>query len=190
MPKQNPRVDAYIAKSADFAKPILHRIRKLVHKGCPQVEEDIKWSSPFFMYKGMFAAMMAFKAHCALIFPGNGKLIMGRDEAKLRRFASLADLPSDKILLGYIRKAVELKDAGIKPARSKAKKPLVVPDYFLALLRKNKKALAVFENFPPSHQREYVDWIVDAKQEKTRLRRIQSALEMLAKGKSRNWKYQ
>jgi uncharacterized protein YdeI (YjbR/CyaY-like superfamily) len=191
MPKQNPRVDAYIAKSADFAKPILHRIRKLVHKACPQVEEDIKWSSPFFMYKGMFAAMMAFKAHCAFIFPGNGKLILGQDEAKFRRFTSLADLPSDNVLLDYLRKAVELKDAGAKPVRSKeVKKALVVPDYFLVALKKNKKALAVFEGFPPSHKREYVDWITEAKREETRARRIQSALEMLAKGKSRNWKYE
>lgn len=191
MPNKDPRVDAYITKSADFAKPILNRIRQLVHQACPQVEEDIKWSSPFFMYKGMFAAMMAFKGHCALIFPGNGKLILGRDEAKLRRFTSLADLPSDDVLLGYLRKAVELKDTGIKPERPKAKKPpLVVPDYFLAALKKNKKALATFEGFPPSHKREYVQWILEAKREATRARRIQSALEMLAQGKSRNWKYE
>jgi uncharacterized protein YdeI (YjbR/CyaY-like superfamily) len=190
MPKKNPQVDAYIAKSAEFARPILHHIRKLVHKGCPQVEEEMKWSSPFFMYKGMFAAMMGFKSHCTFIFPGNGKLILGREEAKLRRFTSRADLPADNILLGYIRKAVELKDAGIKLARPKAKKALVVPTDFLAALKKNKKAFAAFEKFPPSHKREYVDWITEAKREETRVRRIQSALEMLAEGKSRNWKYQ
>jgi uncharacterized protein YdeI (YjbR/CyaY-like superfamily) len=190
MPKKNPKIDAYIAKSADFAKPILIRIRRLVHQACPQVEEDMKWSSPFFMYKGMFAAMMGFKAHCALIFPGNGKMILGKEEAKFRRLTSDDELPSDSVLLGYFRKAVELKDAGIKRPRPKAKKPIVVPDYFLAALKKNKKALAAFENFPPSHQREYVEWIVEAKQEETRLRRLQSALKMLAEGKSRNWKYQ
>ena len=190
MPKKDPRVDAYIAKSSDFAKPILQRIRKLVHQACPQVEEDIKWKSPFFMYKGMFAAMMAFKAHCTLIFPGNGKLILGGKEAAFRRLTTLADLPADTVLLSYLRNAVELKEAGIKPARAKAKKALVVPMDFLAALRKNKKALAVFENFSPSHKREYVEWIVEAKREETRIRRIQSALEMLTAGKSRNWKYQ
>jgi uncharacterized protein YdeI (YjbR/CyaY-like superfamily) len=190
MPKKDPRVDTYIAKSADFAKPILVRIRRLVHQACPQVEEDIKWKSPFFMYQGMFAAMMAFQGHCAFIFPGNGKLILGEKEATLRRFTSLTDLPADKILLGYLRKAVELKDAGIKPARPKTKKALAVPADFLAALRKNKKALDAFEKFSPSHKREYIEWIVEAKREETCLRRIQSALEMLAKGKSRNWKYE
>lgn len=191
MPKKDPRVDAYIEKAADFAKPILTRIRKLIHKGCPQVEEDIKWSSPFFMYKGMFAAMMGFKGHCAFIIPGNGKLILGKEEAKFRRLKSSADLPADSVLLGYIRKAVELKEAGVKPTPPKAKKKdLVVPDYFLVALKKNKKALATFEAFSPSHKREYVEWITDAKQEETRARRLKSAIEMMSKGKSRNWKYQ
>lgn len=190
MPKKDPRVDVYIAKAADFAKPILNHFRKLAHKACPQVEEDIKWSSPFFMYKGMFAAMMAFKRHCAFIFPGNSKLILGREEAKLRRLTSLADLPADSVLLGYLRKAVELKEAGIKPPRAKAKKELVVPDYFSAELKKNRKALATFEAFSPSHKREYVEWITQAKQEETRARRMKSAIEMMSNGKSRNWKYQ
>lgn len=190
MPKKDPRVDAYIAKAGDFAKPMLNRFRRLVHKACPQVEEDMKWSSPFFMYKGMFAAMMAFKKHCAFIFPGSNKLILGGKEAKLRRLTSAADLPADSVLFGYVRKAVELKDAGIKPPRPKAKKELVVPDYFLAALKKNKKAWAAFEAFSPSHKREYVEWIIQAKQEETRARRMKNAIEMMSKGKSRNWKYQ
>jgi uncharacterized protein YdeI (YjbR/CyaY-like superfamily) len=169
----------------------LNRIRKAVHKGCPQAEEDIKWKSPFFMYKGMFAAIMAFKAHCAFILPGNGKLILGKEEAKLRRLTSADDLPADSVLLGYIRKAVELKDAGVKrPRPTTKKKPVVVPDYFLAALKKNKKTLAAFEKMPPSHKREYVDWIIEAKREETRAKRIATALQMLSEGKSRNWKYQ
>ncbi len=191
MPKKDPRIDAYISKAADFAKPILHRIRKAVHKGCPQAEEDIKWKSPFFMYKGMFAAMMAFKGHCALILPRNGKLILGKEEARFRRLTSADDLPADNVLLGYIRKAVELKDAGVKrPRPTTKKKPVAVPDYFLAALKKNEKALAAFEKMPPSHKREYVDWIVEAKREETRAKRITSAIQMLSEGKSRNWKYQ
>jgi uncharacterized protein YdeI (YjbR/CyaY-like superfamily) len=190
MPKKDPRVDAYIEKAGDFTKPMLNRFRKLVHKACPEVEEDIKWSSPFFMYKGMFAAMMGFKEHCAFIFPGSGELILGKEEERFRRLTSAADLPADSVLLGYIRKAVDLKDAGIKRPRPKAKKELVVPDYFLAAVKKNKKALAAFEAFSPSHKREYVEWVAQAKQEETRARRLKSAIEMMSKGKSRNWKYQ
>ena len=195
MAKKNPRVDAYIDKAGDFAKPILNHIRKLVHKACPEVEEDIKWNSPFFQHKGILAAMMAFKQHCALIF-WKRKLVLGAKAGSgmgpFRRITSLADLPGDKELLGYFRKAMELNETGVKsPARAKPNKAKVmVPDYFKAALQKNKKALAVFEQMPPSHKREYVEWITEAKREETRAKRIESAIQMLSKGKSRNWKYE
>lgn len=191
MPKKDPRVDAYIAKAGDFAKPILTRIRKLVHRACPQVEETIKWNSPFFLHKGILLTMPAFKQHCALIF-WKGKLILGKERAKYRRMTSLADLPGDKILLGHIRKAVELNEAGIKAqVRAKPNKAkVVVPAAILAVLKKNKKALTVFEKLPPSHKREYVEWIAEAKREETRTRRLATMLKWLAQGKSRNWKYE
>jgi uncharacterized protein YdeI (YjbR/CyaY-like superfamily) len=191
MPKKDARVDAYIAKAGDFAKPILNRVRKLVHRACPQVEEDIKWNMPFFVHKGNLVATPAFKRHCALIF-WKGRLILGKERANLRRLTSLADLPGDKILLGHIRKAIELNEAGIKaPVRAKQKTAkVVVPPDVLAALKKNKKALAVFEKFPPSHKREYVQWITEAKREETRARRLATMLQWLAQGKSRNWKYE
>ncbi len=189
MAKKDARIDAYIAGVGDFAKPILNRIRKLVHKACPQVEETIKWNAPFFVHKGILIATPAFKRHCALIF-WKGKLILGKERTKFRRLTSLADLPADKILLGYIRKAVELNEAGIKvTVRRTKKKEVVVPDYFLAALRKNPKARAVFENFSPSHRREYVEWITSAKLEETRARRMEKAIKTLAQGKSRNAQY-
>jgi uncharacterized protein YdeI (YjbR/CyaY-like superfamily) len=194
MSKKDPPVDAYIAKSADFAKPILNRIRKLVRIACPGVEETIKWNSPFFMHKGILIAMSAFKQHCALIFWKN-KLIFGKEAASQRKrfhhITSMADLPGDKILLDYIRKAVELNEAGVKNpvrAKSKAKKP-VVPDYLLAALKENKKALVNFENFSSSCQREYVEWLTEAKREETRAQRLKTAVQWIAEGKSRNWKY-
>ena len=192
MPKKNPRIDAYIARSADFAKPILDRIRRLVHAACPDVQETIKWNLPFYEYKGILLATPAFKQHCALIF-WKGRLFLGKDQkATLRRLTTLSELPGDKILTGYIKKAAALNEAGIKAARPKpkAKKAVVVPDYFLAALKKSKKALAVFENFSPSHKREYVEWIAEAKREETRARRIQAALKLMTQGKSRNWKYE
>ena len=191
MPKPDPRVDAYIAKSADFAKPILTRIRKLVHAACPDVMETIKWNSPFYEHKGILIATPAFKQHCALIF-WNGKLIFGKgnQRQKFRRITTLADLPGGKILTGYIKQAVELNEAGIKTPRLKPKaKKLVVPDYFLAALKKNKKALASFENFSPSCKREYVEWITEAKREETRASRIKTAIEWIGEGKPQNWKY-
>ena len=192
MPKKDPRIDAYIARAGDFARPILNRIRKLVHAACPDVQETIKWGSPFFEHKGILIATPAFKRHCAIIF-WKGRLFLSKvQKAKLRRLASISELPGNKILTGYIKKAVELNEAGIKAPRPKpkAKKAVVVPDYFLAALKQNKRVLAVFENFSPSHKREYVEWIAEAKREETRARRIQAALKLMGQGKSRNWKYE
>ncbi len=193
MPKRDPRIDAYITRAAGFAKPILNRIRKLVHAACPRVEESLKWGSPFYTYKGILIATPAFKQHCALVF-WKGKLIVSLDQRKkFRLLTSISQLPGNKILLGYIRKAVELNETGVKNpayARPKVKQAVVVPDYFLAALRKNKKALTAFENFPPSHKREYVEWITGAKREETRVKRIQTAIKQMAEGKSRYWKYQ
>jgi len=193
MPTKDARVDAYIARSADFAKPILHRIRKLVHAACPKVEETLKWGSPFYTYKGVLVATPAFKQHCALVF-WKGKLIVSLDQRKkFRRLISISQLPGDKILTGYIRKAMELNETGVKNpayARPKVKKAVVVPDYFLAALTKNKKALTAFENFSPSHKREYVEWIAGAAREETRVKRIQTAIKQMVAGKSLYWKYQ
>src|ERR1700722_17229673 len=194
MPKKDPRIDAYIAKASDFAKPILKHIRKLVHTACPQVEETVKWNMPFFTHNGILVAMGAFKEHCAFVF-WKRKLIFGKNAPVVRpfppfgRITSLADLPADKLLLGYIRKAVELNEADIKKSPS-PKRKVTVPDYFQAALEKNKKALAKFEKMSPSHKGEYVEWVADAKREETRARRIKKALKTLGEGKSLHWKYQ
>ncbi|HLX96371.1 MAG TPA: YdeI/OmpD-associated family protein [Verrucomicrobiae bacterium] len=192
MPKKDPRVDAYIARAGEFARPILNRIRKLVHAACPDVQETMKWRVPFFAHKGNLITMPAFKRHCALIF-WKGRLFLNEDQkTKLRRLTSISELPGDKTLTGYIKKAIELNEAGIKIPRPKPKpkKPVVVPDYFLTALKQNKKALAAFADFSPSHKREYVEWITEAKREETRAKRIQAAVKLMAKGKSRNWKYE
>jgi uncharacterized protein YdeI (YjbR/CyaY-like superfamily) len=193
MSKKYPRIDAYIGKTGDFAKPILIRIRKLVHAACPDVTETIKWNAPFYEHKGILVCTPAFKIHCALIF-WKGKLIFGKggQREKFRRLTSLADLPGDKILTGYIKQAVGLNEAGVKTSRTKPKpkKKVAVPDYFLAALKKNKKALITFANFSPSCKAEYVEWLAEASREETRVKRLQTAIQWLAAGKSRNWKYQ
>lgn len=198
MATRDPRIDAYIAKSADFAKPILVQIREVVHAACPDVEETMKWSFPHFMYKGMLCSMAAFKEHCALGF-WKGSLILGKEPGgseqgmgHFGRITKVDELPSRKVLSGYIKQAMKLNDDGVKnPARAKPKKPreLVVPDDLTKALQKNKAARATFEKFSPSHKREYVEWITEAKTEATRLRRLETAIEWMAEGKPRNWKY-
>jgi uncharacterized protein YdeI (YjbR/CyaY-like superfamily) len=198
MAKKNPRIDAYIEKSAPFAKPILKHLRKIVHAGCPGVEETIKWSMPHFDYKGMMCGMAAFKEHCAfgfwkakLIFPPNdtaSKDAMGHFGC----IRSIGDLPDEKTLTGCVRKAAELNESGTKvPGRDKPKKrpPLKMPAYFSNALNKNAKAKKTFEHFSASHRREYVEWVTEAKREETRQERLKTAMQWLAEGKARNWKY-
>jgi len=201
MGKKDPRVDTYIAKSQEFAKPILEHLRALVHTACPEVEETMKWSFPHFDYKGMMCSMAAFKQHCAfgfwkaalmkdikLIENAKSETAMGH----LGRILSLKDLPEDKTLLSYIKEAKKLNDDEVKLSAKKIvkeKKEIVVPEYFLKALKKNKSAQKTFENFSPSHKREYVEWITEAKTNETKNKRIATAIEWLSEGKPRNWKY-
>ena len=197
MGTRDPRVDAYIAKSADFAKPILTYIRETVHAACPDVVETTKWSMPFFDYHGPLANMSAFKEHAAFGF-WKGALVVGRgsgdDERAMGRFGritSVKDLPPKNELVALIRKAAKLNEEGVKIEKKKVPRPeLPVPAELAAALAKNKKARANFEAFPPSHKREYNEWIGEAKREETRAARVAQAIEWIAEGKSRNWKYQ
>ena len=198
MATKDPRVDAYIAKSADFAKPILKHLRKVVHAGCPQVVETMKWSMPHFDYKGVMCGMAAFKQHCVFGF-WKADLILDRDKkaekTAMGSFGSIksqADLPSEKTLIDYVKKAAALNDAGIKApwqTARKKKEPFTVPEYFMAALKKNAKARKTFEDFSPSHRREYVEWVAEAKREETRQQRLATSMQWLAEGKSRHWKY-
>ncbi|MEO8573610.1 MAG: YdeI/OmpD-associated family protein [Pyrinomonadaceae bacterium] len=197
MPTVDPRVDAYIEKSADFAKPILIHIRKLVHKACPDIQETMKWSFPHFDYKGTVCSVAAFKQHCAFgfwkqplleqeAFPAE-KTAMG----SFGRIISIKDLPADKVMIGLIHQAVELNEKGIKIAKKLAvkKADLVIPKDLAKELSQNKTAKATFDKFSPSHKREYVAWIEEAKTEATRNKRLATTVEWLSEGKSRNWKY-
>jgi uncharacterized protein YdeI (YjbR/CyaY-like superfamily) len=201
MPTTDKRIDAYIAKSADFAQPILSHLRAVVHEACPDVEETMKWSFPHFMYGGgILCSMASFKEHCAFGFWKGSLIIDQEGEAaekamgQFGRIGSVKDLPSKRVLASYVKKAMALNDAGVKRPRSASdaapKSPVAVPDDFAAALAKQKKARAAFEAFPPSHRREYVEWIVEAKRDDTRARRIAQAVEWIAEGKSRNWKYE
>jgi uncharacterized protein YdeI (YjbR/CyaY-like superfamily) len=195
MAKKDPRVDAYIAKSADFAKPILTHLRKLVHTAVPDIEEDMKWSFPHFMHDGMVCSMASFKSHCAFGF-WKASLVLGDNgEAgamgHFGRITSLKDLPPDKTIIGYVKKAARLNEEGIKVPKKPAapRVALKVPDDLTAALRRNKQARDAFEDFTYSHKKEYVEWITEAKTDATRQKRLETAVAWIAEGKRRNWKY-
>jgi len=197
------KIDAYIAKSADFAKPILLHIRELVHKACPDVEEKVKWGMPHFDYKGgPLCHMAAFKQHAAmgfwkaalmkdavLIENAKSETAMGH----LGKITSLKGMPADKKITAWIKEAMALNDKGIKlspKAKTADKKELVIPDYFTKAIAKNKKAKQVFDNFAYSHKKEYLNWIIEAKTDETRNNRMATAIAWIAEGKGRNWKYE
>jgi uncharacterized protein YdeI (YjbR/CyaY-like superfamily) len=203
----NPRIDAYIAKSKPFAQPILKHIRELVHKACPGVLETIKWSRPFFEYKGVILGnMSAFKEHCSFGFWGeeisavlrDAKVLQPDAMGSLGRITRIEDLPSNKQLLSLLRQAVAFIDSGqyTSPIAArhrvvKAPTPAVeAPSEFTKALKANKKASAAFAAFSPSCKREYVEWIADAKRVETRDKRIATAIEWIGEGKQRSWKYQ
>ncbi len=198
MGTRDPRVDAYISKAPEFARPILEHIRAIVHAADPETVETLKWGHPTFTHGGIVCGMAAFKAHCAFHF-WQGSLIVdrqggpaGQAMGQFGRVTRIADLPPKSVLKGYVKKAVQLREEGVKPPRPRrAPRPApVVPDDLAAGLRRNRAARDTFESFSPSQQREYVEWITEAKREDTRKSRLATAIEWLAEGRQRNWKYQ
>ena len=204
MKNKNEQIDAYIERAEPFAKPVLKHLRKLVHKANPHVEEKIKWGMPFFDYKGPFCNMASFKNHVVFGFwksslindpnkylgerASNGGEAMGN----LGRITSIEDLPPDEVIIDFLMQAKQLNDKGIKlPAKErKPNQELEIPDDFLNSLKRNKKAMDIFEGFPPSAKRDYAEWITEAKSDKTREQRMATAIEWISEGKRRNWKYE
>jgi hypothetical protein len=198
MPTIDPRIDAYIERSADFARPILKHIRSLVHEACPDVTETMKWSFPHFDHKGTVCSMASFKQHCAFgfwkqslmedaAFPAE-KTAMG----SFGRLTSISDLPDDKTMKKLILDAVKLNEDGIKVRRAPTteRKELVVPVVLLEALAITEAAAATFDSFPYSKKKDYAEWIAGAKSDATRDKRLATAIEWLAEGKARHWKYE
>jgi uncharacterized protein YdeI (YjbR/CyaY-like superfamily) len=198
MPKTDPRIDEYIEKAADFAKPILLHLRKLVHEAAPDIEETLKWSMPSFVQQGIVCGFASFKEHCTFGFWKQSLLEQSAFPEErtamgsFGRIRSMDDLPSDEMLTKLIKDAVQLNIDGVKVKKtvSKEKKELVVPDILLEALARNEAAAATFDRFPYSKRKDYVEWITEAKTDTTRDKRLATTVEWLAEGKSRNWKYE
>lgn len=197
-------VDAYIEEAEPFAKPILKRLRDLMHKADPEIVETMKWSCPHFELEGLVSSLAAFKEHVRFGYwrgvqvTGKTSVMerMGQTEMAAAKLKDVKELPADELILEWTRKAIELNRSGVKggPMMDRAKKPpkpkLAPPSDLVLALQKNAKARKVFEAFPPSAQRDYIEWITEAKQEATRQKRLAQAVEWIAEGKKRNWKYE
>jgi uncharacterized protein YdeI (YjbR/CyaY-like superfamily) len=201
MSTTNIKIDAYINKSAAFARPILIHLRKVVHKACPGVQEKIKWGMPHFDYKdNMLCSMASFKQHCAFSFwkaslmKDKTLMMNAKSETSmghLGRITSLKDLPSEKKLISYIKEAMKLNDDGVKLEKKlrSVKTKLNIPRELTSALKSNKKAETTFNDFSYSNKKEYLEWINGAKTEDTRNKRLETAVEWLEEGKVRHWKY-
>jgi uncharacterized protein YdeI (YjbR/CyaY-like superfamily) len=199
------KIDEYIASAAPFAQPILTHIRELVHKTLPETEEAIKWSHPFFMYRGlMLGSMAGFKQHCSFGLWGSGIAEKLRTEGAydatamgvFGKLTSVKDLPTNRELTNYIRSAAAEIDTGARtqnysrPKPGTPKPPPEVPPALAVALKKNRTAAANFAAMAPGCQREYCEWISEAKRDETRDKRVATAIEWIAEGKRRNWKYE
>lgn len=200
MPSKNriAEVDAYIAKSPEFARPILTKLRQLFHRAEPRIQETMKWGVPHFEYKGMVGSFAAFKQHVGFGFwkskllDDPAQLFGGRPRASMSvsKLTHVDQLPSDAILIRYIKQAVQLNEDNVKvPTKVRSRPKLTPPPYLIAALKKNKKAKTTFDGFSESNRRDYVEWLLDARQEVTRKKRLATTLDWLAQGKPRNWKY-
>lgn len=195
---RDPRIDAYIERAAPFAQPILIHLRELVHEACPQVEESVKWGMPSFSHAGgILCTMAAFKQHASFGFWKHALVIGGGEPrdgmGSYGKLVSIKGLPPKRTLLVHIRKAIKLNEDGVKvPAARKAapKPPADLPDDLAEALARNKAAKTTFDAFPPGCKREYIVWIAEAKREETRAKRLAQAVEWMAAGKRRNWKYE
>ncbi|WP_285021945.1 YdeI/OmpD-associated family protein [Novosphingobium sp. fls2-241-R2A-195] len=188
---RDPRVDEYIAKAADFARPILEHLRELAHRALPDAEEAIKWGMPHFLVNAKnVAGMAAFKAHCTFVIHGDGR--QGDAMGQFGRITAIADLPDEAELAHKLQAArgrVQTKGTAVKKAR-KPKPEIAMPDDFAVALDGVPAARAHYEAFSPSVRRDYLEWITEAKTAATREKRMAQAVEWIAEGKKRNWKYE
>jgi len=196
--KPDRRIDAYIARAAAFARPVLVHVRAQVHAACPEVEETIKWGMPAFYYRGKpMCGMAAFQAHCTVSFwkhaliPGLAAMSDAKAMGHFGRVTTVKDLPGKRAFAGFLKAAMRLNDAGVTVPRPKAaqKPPVRLPADLAAALAKNRKARATYDAFPVSQRREYVDWLAEARRPETRARRLATAVAWMAEGRIRNWKY-
>ncbi len=198
---RDDRVDAYIEdRTAPFAQPILRQIRDAMHDADDEIDEDIKWGAPAFLHKGRTLALMAsFKAHAVLNFTRDKELDFGKaglsakpGEAMglLGKLKSADDLPAPNQIADLVEQAIALEEAGPPKKAKKAIKVPPIPKPFADALAANPEAKKIFDGFPPGARRDYVEWVAGAKREATRDKRIATAVEWLAEGKKRNWKYE
>ena len=197
MASRDKRIDAYIAKSADFAKPILIHLRAVIHTAVPKVEETIKWGMPSYTHHGILCITASFKKHCALVL-WPGKYIVGTDAARTRtamghfgKITAVKDLPPKRELIGYLKEAAKLNEQGVKVrTTAKTKKTTIpTPADLAAGLKKSARTRTEWTAFSPSARREYVEWITEAKRPETRAERLKTTLSWVKEGKQRNWKY-
>lgn len=195
------KIDAYIEKAQPFAQPILNYLRETVHEFCPDVEETTKWGMPFFTVRGNnLCSMAAFKAHCAFGFWLEREMKTMKELTKdiekdsmysLGKIKSIEDLPSKAELKKCIEEAVDLADSGVKIKKATSRSAeLQVPEILLSALKGNAAADNCFTNASPSFRKEYIMWVNDAKTEATALKRTEQAVEWIAEGKGKNWKYE
>jgi uncharacterized protein YdeI (YjbR/CyaY-like superfamily) len=195
---RDTRIDAYIEQAADFARPILEHMREIVHRALPEADETIKWGMPHFTVNAKnVAGMAAFKAHCTFVIHGEGRQGesgKGEGMGQFGRITAIADLPREAELAAKLQEArdrISSKGTALKPAAARRARPdIAMSEDLASALAASPAARAVFDSFAPSHRRDYLEWITEAKTPATREKRIVQAVEWISEGKRRHWKYE
>ena len=196
---KKPTFDEYINNSEEFARPILIYLRELIHRTCPAITEEIKWNFPCFVYKGSNHVYMAgFKKHATYGFwlakemsDSDGVFVFGEKTGmgNFGKLTTIEDLPNKEVLRNYLLEAMDLIDRGVKIHSAKKEIKIKENRALLQALETNSSSKIHFQEFPPSQQKDYHEWINEAKTDSTSAKRIAQAIEWISEGKPRNWKY-
>ena len=185
---RNPKVDAYIDKQQDFAKPILKHVRKLAHEALPRAEEALKWGVPYFTVNGKNAVgMAAFKKHASVMVCSTETA--GGGMGNFGKLTDVSQLPGDEELIRQFRESAEAVQSP-ETSQPKTKPVLAMPDDLASAIADTPSAQEVFDGFTDAQRRDYIEWVMSAKRQPTREKRVATAAEWIGEGKKRNWKYE
>lgn len=189
------KISQYIESADVKKKEILQRLRDFLNRDDFGLTEDWKWHAPNFNSNGMVCWLAFFKSHVGLNF-FKGSLIedlhglydnASMDKGnRIIKYKTINEI-NENLLEYYIYEAIKHNKEGAKITSKKVE--IEVPKDLAKALEKDIMAKDFFTNLAPGYKRDYIDWIISAKQEKTRLKRLETTLEWLGQGKKKNWRY-
>lgn len=190
------KIETYIAKHTKWTDE-LSLLRKILLEA--NLEESIKWGAPVYMFENKnIIGIGAFKNHCALWFfkgamledPKNLLFNAQKDKTKLLRQYRIST--DSDINIPYLKKliqsAIHIEKSGVIIPKAPPKK-VSIPDLLLDKMDEDLELRTAFSQFTPSKQREFCEYIEQAKRMNTKISRLQKIILLIKSGKSLYQKY-